>query len=71
MVSGCIALPDSNMTKLKRSNQEAYPSAGKNTRVILVPCHPWKYVPTALSGGEDISEFSVMITKITSRVGVS
>ena len=31
-------LPDSKETKLGSSNQEASPSAGKNTEVVLVPC---------------------------------
>ena len=31
-------LPDSKETELGSSNQEASPSAGKNTRVVLVPC---------------------------------
>ena len=38
------------------SNQEAFPSAGKNTRIVLVPCHAWKCVPTTISSGLDISE---------------
>ena len=28
----------------------------KNTAVVLVPCHVWKCVPTATSGGMDICE---------------
>ena len=31
-------LPDSKDTELGSSNQEASPSGGKNTRVVLVPC---------------------------------
>ena len=34
--SGCIVLCDSNETKLGSSNQEASPSAGKNTGIVLV-----------------------------------
>ena len=45
MFSGCTVPPDSKETKLQSSNQEASPSAGKNTGVILVPF-----------GGVDISE---------------
>ena len=30
----------------------------KNTMVVLVPCQAWKCVPTAISGGGDISEVS-------------
>ena len=43
--------------QLGSSDQEASPSAGKNTRVDLVPCCAWKCVPTAISGSVDISEF--------------
>ena len=56
MFSGCTVLPDSKETKLGSSNQEASPSAGENTGIVLVPCHAWKCVPTAISGGVDISE---------------
>ena len=48
--------PDSKETELGSSNQEASPSAGKNTRVVLVPFRAWKCVPTAISGGVDIYE---------------
>ena len=30
--------PDSKETELGSSDQEAFPSAGKNTGVVLVPC---------------------------------
>ena len=48
--------PDSKETELGSSDQEASPSAGKNTEVVLVlvPCCAWKYVPTAIFGGVDI-----------------
>ena len=36
---------------------EASPSAGENTGIVLVPCRAGKSVPTAISGGVDISEF--------------
>ena len=55
-VSGYIVLLDSKETELRSSNQEASPSAGKNVRVVLVPCYPWKCVSTDISNGEDISE---------------
>ena len=47
-VSGCTVLPDSKETELGSSDQEASPSVGKNTRVVLVPCscmevHPYSY----------------------------
>ena len=62
--------------------QEASPSAGKNTGVVLVPCYAWKCVPTAIFGGVDISKvlwchlLGQMSTqsgsqKSTSRIGVS
>ena len=47
-------LPDSKVTELGSSDQVR--SAGKNTRKVLVPCCAWKWVPTAISGGVDISE---------------
>ena len=49
-------LPDRKETELGSSEQEASPSAGKNTRIVLVPCTAWKCVPTAISGSVDISE---------------
>ena len=56
MFSGCTVLPDSKGTKLGSSNQEAYPSQGKNTGIVLVPYYTWKCVPTAISGAVDTSE---------------
>ena len=47
---------NSKETELGSSDQDAYPAAGKNTRTVLVPCHTWKCVPKANSGGADISE---------------
>ena len=43
-------------TKLGSSDQEASPSAGKNTGIVLVPCCAWKCVPTTISSGVDIFE---------------
>ena len=43
-------------TKLGNNDQEASPSAGKNTKIVLVPCRAWKCIPTAISGGVDIFE---------------
>ena len=37
-------------------DQEASPSAGKKTRVVLLACLAWKCVPTIISGGVDISK---------------
>ena len=56
MFSGCTVPPDSKETKLGSSDQEASPSAGKNAGIVLVPCRAWKCVPTAISGGVNISE---------------
>ena len=56
MFFGCTVSPDSRETKLGSSDQEASPSASKNTGVILVPCHAWKCVPIANSSGVDVSE---------------
>ena len=56
MFSGCTVPPDSKETELESSDQEASPSAGKNTGVVLVLCRAWKCAPTANSGGVDISE---------------
>ena len=64
------------------SDQEASPSAGKNTGVLLVPClrkevRPYSYFRWCgyFSGPcvsfVTVDEFSVRVTKITSRVGVS
>ena len=60
MFSGCPVPPDSKKTKLGSSNQESSPSAGKplHIRIVLVPCHACKCVPTAFSGGVDISKVS-------------
>ena len=81
MFFGYTVLPDSKETKLGSSNQEASLSAGKNTRVALVPGLAWKCVPTTNSGDVDyfwglwvsfvIDRFSVRVAKITSRIGVS
>ena len=40
--SDWIVPPDSEETKFGTSDQEASPSAGKNTGVVLVPCHTQK-----------------------------
>ena len=71
--SGCTVLPDSEETELGSSNEAASPSAAINTRIVLVLCCTWNYVPTVISSGVDIykDKFSVRITKITLRIGVS
>ena len=57
-VSGCTMSPDSKETELGSSNQEASPSAGKNTGIVLVSCCTWKCVLKAISGGVDLSKVS-------------
>ena len=47
--------PDSKDTK-RGSNQDVSSSAGKNTGLLLVLCCTWKYVPTAVCSGVDVSE---------------
>ena len=49
-------LPDSKEIKLGSSNQEVSLSAGKNTDVVLVPCHTWNRDPRAISSSVDIFE---------------
>ena len=56
MFSSCTVPPDSKETERRSSDKEAFPSPGKNTGVVLVPCHAWKCVPTTISGGVNISE---------------
>ena len=56
MFSGCTVPPDIKETELGSRGQEASPSAGINTGIVLVPCHAWKCVPTAISEGVDISK---------------
>ena len=43
-------------SKFGSSKQEACPSAGKNTRVVLAACLSWKCIVTTISGGFDITE---------------
>ena len=56
--SGCTVRPDNKKTKLEKSNQEASPSAVKNTGVVLVPFSGMEVHPTAISSGVDNSEVS-------------
>ena len=74
-------LRDSKETELGSSNQEASPSAVKNTGVVLVPFVAWNCVLTAFSGDVEFASFLGVICyhrsllsechKITSRIGVS
>ena len=56
MFSGCTLPSDSKETEPGSRNQEASPSAGKNTRIALVPCRAWKCVPTVISSGVNVFE---------------
>ena len=56
MFSGSTVPPDRKETELGSSDQEAAPSAGKNTKNVLVPCSARKCVPNPISGSVDISE---------------
>ena len=80
--SGGFVPPDSEETELGSSNQEAFSSAGKNSRVVLVPClhmevRPYSYFWwCGYFWGPWVSfvttdKFSVRVRKITSWIGVS
>ena len=56
MFPGSTVRPDSIENKLGSRNQEASLSADKNIWIVLVSCYSWKCIPTAISGGVDISE---------------
>ena len=56
MFSESTVPPVSKETELGSRDQEASPSASKNTRIVLVPFRAWRSVPTAISGVVDISE---------------
>ena len=58
MFFGCTVPLDSKETELGTSDQEAFPSAYKNTGVVLVSCHAWKCVPITIPSGVDISKIS-------------
>ena len=76
------AYPFLASSELGSSDQEASPSEGKNTGLVLVLCCTWKCVSTAISSGMDTSEVPGCdllrqmssqwgVTKITSMIGVS
>ena len=56
MLSGCTVLPDNKETILGSSDLEDSSSAGKSTRVVLVPFRAWNCVPTVILGCVDVSE---------------
>ena len=82
MFSGCTVSLDSKETELGSSDQEASPSAVKNSGVVLVSCsrievRPYSYFwwegifLTSLGVIVTTDGFSVKVTKVTSRIGVS
>ena len=82
MFSGCTVLLGIMETKNGSSNQEASPSASKNTGVVLRPSSDmevcsysyfwWcRYFCGAWLSFDMVDEFSVRVTKITSGIGVS
>ena len=81
MFSGCTVLPDSNDTEFGINDQESSPSAGKNNSSFSAMSHmevcPYSYFQwCGYFQGPWVSfvttnEFSVRVTRITSRIGVS
>ena len=80
--SGCTVLPNNKETKLGISNQEASPLAGKKNQgsfsamlcmeVCPYSCFQWfEYYWGPWVSFVTIDEFSVRVTKIPSRIGVS
>ena len=61
--------PDSKKTDFGSSDQEASPSVGRNTGIVLVLYRAWKCGSTAIFGGVDISEVPVchLVRQITSQ----
>ena len=56
MFSGCTVPPHTKETKHESSNQEASPSVGKNTGIVLMLYRTWKCFPKAIFDGVCISE---------------
>ena len=81
MFSGCTVLSDSKESELENSNQEASPSAVKNTGIVLAICRTWKCVLQPFlvvwiflrSLGVICYDRSVLSEghKTTSRIGIS
>ena len=80
MFYGCTTSPDIKDTKLISSNQETYPSVGKNTGLVFMPCWTWKLVqlfPVVWILSRYLGvicydiEISLRVTKITSNISVS
>ena len=71
MFSGCTVPPDNKETKLESSKQVASRLAGENTGIVLVPCHAWKCVATAISNGVGIFEVPgwYLLQQMSSQAG--
>ena len=50
MSSGSTVLADSKESGLGSSNQDVSLSSGKNTGIVVMPCHAWMCVPITISG---------------------
>ena len=50
MSSGSTVLADSKESGLGSSNQDLSLSSGKNTGIVVMPCHAWMCVPITISG---------------------
>ena len=46
------------INQLGGRDQQVSLSVGKNTGIVLMPCHPWKYVSSIKYGGVGIPEVS-------------
>ena len=78
MFSGCTVPPDSKETKFGSSNQEVSPSAGNSfSAMSCMEVCPYSYFSWcgyfrgAWVSFNKADEFSVRVTKITSKIGVS
>ena len=70
--SGYNVPPDSKETQLRSSNQEASPSASQNTRSFKKAMWHMKVCPYSYWVSFAMTdEFSVRVTKTTSRIGAS
>ena len=69
MFSGWTRSSDSKETELGSSDQEAFLTACKNTRMVLVPCWVWKCVFTVICVGLNIPEVLVyhLLRQISSQ----
>ena len=61
MFSGCTVPPDIKETELGSIDQKVFPSADKNTGMVLVSFYTYECCPTPISIGVDILRFLVVI----------